>query len=135
MLRTVVAGVCFSFLACASVTAPLNIPLNANEVCAAEVQPPVPSSDDNPNIQPPVVLQRVAPQADAGMMGRSDTTAKVEAVIGADGVPRNICVVGGDTTWGRAVAEALQKWRFKPATLDEQPIPVRFMLTTNWRPN
>ena len=142
MLRNVIVSCAFlSFVACASPSTPLNTPpsaplnirTNPNEVCAAEVQPPVVSPEENPDLQPVVVLERVAPRSAENLLGKSRAT--VEAVIGEDGVARNICVVAGDPEWGRAVAAALRQWTFKPATLDGKPVPVKFTLTVDFHPD
>jgi TonB family protein len=96
------------------------------------VQPPVPTVEGSPDIQAPVVIQRVEPIVGRSLRGRT-ATATVEAIIGEDGTPRNICVTEGDPEWGRAVAAALRKWRFKPGTLQGKPVPILFSLTSSWR--
>lgn len=103
----------------------------SGEVCAAMVQPPVPAASDNPNIQAPVVIHRVEPVVGRGLRGRS-AEATVEAIIGEDGVPRNICVTSGDPEWGRVVARALRQWQFRPGTMDGKPVAVMFSLTSKW---
>jgi protein TonB len=119
-----------AFTACSYTPTPVSdVP---GEVCAADLQPPVPDSESNPNLVAPVVLQRVAPQADGSLIGKNTTTT-VEAVVGEDGRAHNICVTSGDPTWGRAVARALRQWKFQPATLDGEPIAAKFTLTSNFR--
>ncbi len=103
----------------------------SGDVCAAMVQPPVPAASDNPAIQAPVVIQRVEPVVGRGLMGRS-AEATVEAIIGEDGVPRNICVTSGDPEWGRVVVRALRQWQFRPGTMDGKPVAVMFSLTSRW---
>jgi protein TonB len=96
------------------------------------VQPPVPTVEGSPEIQAPVVIQKVEPIVKRSLRGRT-ALATVEAIVGEDGKARNVCVTSGDPEWGRAVAVALRKWRFKPATLNGKPIAVRFELTSTWR--
>lgn len=101
------------------------------EPCAADVRG-VPTTEANPEIVPPTATRRVEPQAPQSLLGRTALTT-VEAIIGEDGRPRNICVTSGDPDWGRAVAAALRKWEFKPATLQGKPIAIRFTLTSSFR--
>lgn len=121
---TVVLGfVCLSSCASAPAVAP--------EVCAAQVQPPVPTPEENSAITPPVVVRRVDLRASRSLLGRT-AESTVEAIVGVDGKARNICVTGGDPEWGSAVAEVLRQWQFKPAMLNGQPIATRFKLTTKF---
>ena len=113
-----------ALVACSSSSAPLNFPLVAGDVCPSDVQPPVASVESNPAIKPPEVIHRVHPPPDRDRV-MSVTEATVEAIIGEDGVPRNVCVTAGDVAWGRHLAESFRQWRFRPATLDGKPIAVR----------
>ena len=99
------------------------------EPCAADMQ--LPTVEGNPEIEAPVTIRRVEPHVGRELRGRV-ATATVEAVIGQDGKPRNICVTAGDREWGRVVAEALRQWEFKPATLNGAPVAVKFTLTSRW---
>lgn len=103
----------------------------SDEVCASALQPPVASAESNPEIKPPVVLSRVDPQAHSSLTG-SNVDAVVEAIVGEDGIPRNICVVSGDPIWGSDVAEAMRKWKLQPAMLDGKPVAARFELKTRF---
>ncbi len=130
VLALAVSFVVLHTSACSSTA--VDSPTGSEELCAAMVQPPVPKVEGNPDIQAPVVIQRVEPIVGRSLMGRT-ANATVEAIIGEDGIPRNICVTEGDREWGRAVAAALRKWRFKPGTLQGKPIAVQFSLTSSWR--
>lgn len=101
-------------------------------LCAAQVQPPPPRPGEGTDVEPPSVLKRVEPRASPSLRGRS-ATATVEAIIGEDGRPRNICVISGDPVWGRVVATALRQWRFKPGTYGGKPMSVYFTMTSSWR--
>ncbi len=39
----------------------------------------------------------------------------------------------GSAVLGFAVLETLRSWRFKPATLNGQPVPVSFVFTVNFK--
>lgn len=129
-----VCGAFLSLIACAS--APPAAPAASYgadaEVCAADVQPPVPRLNENPVIQVPTVVHRVTPHVDRSVVGHR-AEATVEAVIGEDGVPRNVCFVSGNRTWGRALVEAVRRWRFRPALFDGKPTAVIFQVTMTYR--
>ncbi len=127
----VVCGALLSLVACASAPPPPPVP-DVAEVCAADVQPPVPRLGQAPNIQAPVVVHRVAPRTDRALIGNY-AQATVEAVIGEDGVPRNVCFVSGDRNFGRALVQAVRQWRFRPAVSDGKPVAVIFQVTTTFR--
>ncbi len=71
----------------------------------------------------PVELQR------AGVAG----TVRVEAIISKEGVLMGTRVVGSpDTGLTQAVMDALSQWRFRPSTLDGQPIEVLTTIDVNY---
>ena len=117
------------FSACSSM--PIGYSQTEDEVCAAQIQPPAATVED-PGVEPPTVIRRAEPIVGRSLRGRN-AEATVEAIIGEDGTPRNVCTTAGDAEWGRYVAAALRQWRFRPATLDGKPIAVRFTLTTSFR--
>ena len=49
----------------------------------------------------------------------------LEATIGKDGVVRNIKVISGHVTLVGAARNAVMKWRYRPATLNGQPIETK----------
>jgi len=135
VLLTLIAIVVLTLCGCSSTDG--RVSPFAQEPCAADVAPDAPKVVAGGETQPadvmaPEVITQVNPIADRSLVGKS-VTATVEAIIGEDGKPRNICVTAGDHTWGRAVADALRKWTFKPATLRGQPVAVRFELTSRLR--
>jgi len=127
-MRILVAAIVLTSVACAA-SAP------QARSCARDLQPSVVEAATvaaaNANVVAPVVVRRVEPLVGRGVP--SPSTATVEAVIGTDGVPRGICVVSGDVAWGRALAEAVRQWQFRPGTLDGQPVEVLFSLTADYR--
>jgi hypothetical protein len=128
MVPLLVMSALLSFVGCTSVP--------ASRACARDIQPPameVPPDAEaaaNKNVVAPVVVRRVAPQADRSIP--NPATATIEAIIGEDGVPRHICVVSGDLAWGRALAAAVRQWKFRPGTLDGKPVKVLFSLTSEY---
>jgi len=108
----------------------------SNGVCASSVQPPplrvgegsAPTVSGSA-VQAPTILRRVNPLAPNSLVGKN-VEATVEAVIDTKGIPRNICYASGDKIWGRAMADALREWRFRPGTLEGKPVEVYFSLTS-----
>ena len=129
VLALVISFVVLNLSACSSTA--VDPAEGSGELCAAMVQPPVPTAEGNPDIQAPVVIRRVEPVVGRSLRMRS-AEATVEAIIGEDGKVRNVCVISGDPEWGRAVATALRKWEFKPGTMNGNPVAVRFTLTSKW---
>jgi hypothetical protein len=121
LIFAIVAG----SVSCASTVAP------RATLCAAEAEPDVSEYTPGGDITAPKVLKRVDPLAPNRLLGRN-VSAKVEAIIGTDGVPRHVCVVAGDPDWGDALAAAVRQWRFQPATLNGQPVAVLFRVESKF---
>jgi len=92
---------------------------------AATTGPPYQIGGD---VKAPLVLKRVEPKQPPGV--HETGTVLLRAVIGLDGVPRDIVVLKTDS---RALAEATEAafkdWRFQPGTLQGEPVEVFFHLT------
>jgi hypothetical protein len=63
---------------------------------------------------------------------RKQGTLIAYAVIGTDGVPRNLAVIVGQPWMVEPALESFRKWRYKPASCDGKPIPVETNLTMNF---
>jgi protein TonB len=84
---------------------------------------------------PPAAVRTVAPE-----YTKEATEAKLQGdvvlatMIGIDGIPSDIKVVRG---LGRGLdekaVECVQKWRFKPATRNGEPIPMKAQIEVNFR--
>lgn len=83
-----------------------------------------------PSSTPPKLVRRVEPVPPLNLVGRA-RTATVDAAVGADGVPKVVCIVEGDREWGMVLADAVKQWRFEPGTIDEQPVPMRLSVTAS----
>jgi TonB family protein len=92
------------------------------------------------DVQPPKVLKRVDPDFPEKARQAMSTTSRdalivVESVISRQGCVRSIRILQ-QTPYpdinGAAVL-ALSQWRFKPGTLDGQPVDVIFNLTVNFK--
>ncbi len=61
----------------------------------------------------------------AGFFG----SVELHFTIGADGAVHDVTVVKGNPLLGRAAAEALQSWRYKPARRDGVPVESESSMT------
>ena len=77
--------------------------------------------------RPPELLSGNAPQFPPEMLFSGiEGQATVVFVIGADGRPTDFEVdAASEPQFGQAAIEALQTWRFRPATLRDAPVPLR----------
>jgi hypothetical protein len=99
--------------------------------CAQLAEPSALTVAKDGEITPPKAIFRKEPIAPDSL--RESAVADLGAVIGEDGKLRHICFMGGDEMWGQAAADALQDWRFEPATLDGRPVAVLFKVTMRFR--
>jgi TonB family protein len=87
------------------------------------------------DVNAPVVLSKVEPvYTEEARKARIMGIVIVEATIGRDGLVKNVSVLkplpfGLD----QAAVDAVKQWTFKPATMNGQPVDVRFNLTVNFR--
>lgn len=84
---------------------------------------PVQAGARGGDLQAAVLLTRVAPiyPSDAlkdGLRGE----VRVRATIDKDGVPTKLTAVSGDPRLVQAAFQAIRQWRYRPATLEGQPI-------------
>ncbi len=84
---------------------------------------PVQAGARGGDLQAAVLLTRVAPiyPSDAlkdGLRGE----VRVRATIDKDGVPTKLTAVSGDPRLIQAAFQAIRQWRYRPATLEGQPI-------------
>jgi protein TonB len=81
------------------------------------------------------IIHKVEPQyskeaLDAKLQGE----VRLSLVIGADGIPSDIKVVRGlGMGLDEKAVEALQQWRFKPATRHGEPVDQKMTLIMNFR--
>ena len=74
----------------------------------------------------PVLIKEVKPQYTEGAMRRKvQGTVELTTVVRENGVPDTFTVIRSlDDELDQKAIEALQQWRFKPGTLDGQPVAV-----------
>jgi TonB family protein len=84
------------------------------------------------NVKAPVALKRVEPVYPMGARYFHVTGAAIfESVLDKNGDIRDVAMLKGlpSAPLSYCAMEALRKWKFKPATLDGQPVDVLFNLT------
>jgi len=101
---------------------------------------PPPAEPEGPirvggDVQPPVKLSAPSPQyTEIARKARIQGVVIVEAIIDKEGEVTNVKILKGlpmglDT----AAADAVKRWKFKPATLNGKPVAVIYNLTVNFR--
>lgn len=101
---------------------------------------PPPAEPEGPirvggDVQPPVKVSAPSPQyTEIARKARIQGVVIVEAIIDKTGGVTNVKILKGlpmglDT----AAADAVKKWKFKPATLNGKPVAVIYNLTVNFR--
>lgn len=101
---------------------------------------PPPAEPEGPirvggDVQPPVKVSAPSPQyTEIARKARIQGVVIVEAIINKTGAVTNVKILKGlpmglDT----AAADAVKKWKFKPATLNGKPVAVIYNLTVNFR--
>jgi periplasmic protein TonB len=63
---------------------------------------------------------------------RTQGTVKIQALIGRDGVIRNLQVVSGPPLLIAAAVEAVQQWRYQPTLLNAEPVEVITEIDVNF---
>lgn len=102
---------------------------------APRIVPPEGQSGLRPSaLQSAVLLQRAAPvyPSDAIEL-RLQGEVLVNATIGTNGIPKNLKVLKGDQRLVTAALTAIRQWRYRPATLDGQPIETQTDVTVSFQ--
>jgi periplasmic protein TonB len=86
-------------------------------------------------VVPPVPIRKPEPEySDSARRARINGSVLVYAVIGADGVPRQLRVVRAiGFGLDEKALEAVSRWFFKPGTKDGRAVPVAATIEVNFR--
>jgi len=66
---------------------------------------------------------------------RIQGNVRVGAVIGKDGVPRNLKILSGDPRLIDSALAAIRQWRYSPATLDGEAVESQTEITVSFALN
>jgi protein TonB len=100
------------------------------EIGKSTLTVPPPQGDPTPrrvggDIRPPERTFYKPPQyPSVAQSARIEGTVTLEAIIDAEGVVRNLKVIGSVPLLDRAALEAVQQWRYSPTRLNGQAIPI-----------
>jgi protein TonB len=84
-------------------------------------------------IQPPVKVFDAKPvYPTMAQAARQQGIVVLEAVIDVTGSVQSVRVLRGYPLLDQAAADAVRKWRFTPALLNKQPVPVAMTVTVNF---
>jgi len=89
------------------------------------------------DVKAPVAISKVDPvYPEVARKARVSGIVIVECIIDKSGTVRDVQVLKG-LPFGldQAAVEAVKKWKFKPGTLNGQPVDVIFNLTVNFKLN
>jgi TonB family protein len=86
-------------------------------------------------VTPPTVISKYDPvYSDSARNAGVSGTVTLSVVVGSDGAPQNILVVGSlDPGLDQAAADALAKWRFRPGTKEGAPVSVQARVEMSFR--
>lgn len=92
--------------------------------------PPIPDG-----VKPPAVLSKYDPEyTEAARRAGISGTVTLSAVVGPDGTPQNIQVIGPlDSGLDQAAARALSRWHFRPGDKDGVPVNVQVRVEMSFR--
>jgi len=102
-------------------------------------QPPKPEEEKKSAEKPIAVsegaelarlIQRIEPvYPKLAILRRTEGTVQLRAIIGRDGVVRDLHTISGDAVLAFAAQEAVRQWRFLPTMLNRQPVEVETFIT------
>jgi protein TonB len=104
----------------------------------APVPPPVPAPPTKPvrpggDIREPVKVKNVPPvYPEIAIRARISGRVVIDAVIGTDGVVREVRILSGVPLLNQAAIDAVRQWRYTPTTLNNVPVPVIMTVTVQF---
>lgn len=88
-----------------------------------------------PEVANTYLVQRVEPvYPDAARQQRLQGAVALDAVVGKDGIVREVRVISGDSQLTSAAVDAVRQWRFKPYLLNGSPVAFQTQITLNFAP-
>lgn len=82
-----------------------------------------------------LLIRRVQPiYPQQALQMHTEGKVALQATIGKDGAVRNVKVVSGPAVLARAASDAVRQWRYRPYTLNGEPIEVQTDININFVP-
>ncbi|MDP9267629.1 MAG: energy transducer TonB [Acidobacteriota bacterium] len=63
---------------------------------------------------------------------RAEGAVQLEATIGTDGAVKSVRALSGHALLREAASSAVKQWRYKPATLNGQPVEATVLVTVKF---
>jgi protein TonB len=80
------------------------------------------------------LLSQVAPRyPEMARTMHAEGNVQVEAVVGKDGAVKSVKVLSGHTLLRDAAASAVKQWKYKPATLNGEPVESTLTVTLHFQ--
>jgi periplasmic protein TonB len=76
------------------------------------------------NVMGPLLTKRVQPIYPLGALSAHRVPVVVHAIIGTDGVRKELTIVSGDPDLAKAALEAVRQWRYRPTLMNGMPVEV-----------
>lgn len=81
-----------------------------------------------------LLIKKVTPRYPQNALSmRIQGAVVLEATINKEGNISNLKMLSGDATLGRAAAEAVKQWRYKPYYLNGEPVEIQTQITVNFK--
>jgi protein TonB len=82
------------------------------------------------NIDPAMLIHRVEPVYPVlARQTRREGRVELRAIIGTDGTIQSLQIVSSDPLFDLSAREAVSQWRYKPTTLNGQPVEIDTFIT------
>jgi protein TonB len=87
-------------------------------------------------IRPPTKLVHVAPiYPPIALAARKEGLVILEALIGEDGIVREVRVLRPEPLFEESAVTAVKRWRFSPTLLNGEPVPIVMTVTVGFSLN
>jgi protein TonB len=88
-----------------------------------------------PEVASTYLVQRVEPvYPEAVRQQHLEGAVVLDAVVGPDGIVREVTVISGDSQLTAAAVNAVRQWRYKPYLLNGSPVAFQTQITLNFAP-